>query len=50
MEHAGLCSICGKVANPGHSCSMCGIIVCSEHFDTKSNLCNYCYHKVNPNK
>ncbi|MEM3227890.1 MAG: hypothetical protein QXR58_02100 [Candidatus Micrarchaeaceae archaeon] len=40
MEKTGLCSICGKPAR--NTCSMCGRVVCDDHFDKKLGICTSC--------
>ena len=40
MEVLGLCSICSRPAR--YSCSMCGRLVCPQHYDKHSRLCDQC--------
>ncbi|MBN1110379.1 MAG: hypothetical protein JXA45_06440 [Methanomassiliicoccales archaeon] len=40
MEVLGLCAICSKPAR--HTCSMCGRVVCSEHYVKRLHLCTNC--------
>jgi hypothetical protein len=42
MEVSGICSSCGGVARPAHTCSLCGAIVCSKCFDSDLNMCRRC--------
>ncbi len=46
MRLKGICSICGGIADPAYSCSMCGAIVCSKCFNSKTGLCKRCAAKV----
>ncbi len=46
MRIPGICVICGGVANPAHTCSMCGGIVCSEHFVKEEGVCTNCSRRI----
>ena len=41
MERVALCMICGT-RPAADSCSMCGRVVCREHFDPLTGLCTAC--------
>ena len=38
MKRAGICSVCGGVAEPANSCMLCGAIVCEEDFERMDGL------------
>lgn len=42
MEVPGLCSICGKPALPGFTCSFCGRLVCREDYVPELKACKIC--------
>ncbi len=42
MERPGLCMICSRVAEPAHTCRMCGAIVCPEHYSKEHGVCTKC--------
>jgi len=42
MRHTGICSICGGIADPAHTCRLCGAIVCSKCFDAEKGICKRC--------
>jgi hypothetical protein len=46
MRIPGICVICSDVAEPAHTCSMCGAIVCSKHFVKEHNMCTNCYDRI----
>jgi len=39
-EVVGLCVYCGKPA--AHTCSLCGALVCEQHFDSSKGICTVC--------
>ncbi|MFO8016448.1 MAG: hypothetical protein R6U32_05065 [Candidatus Woesearchaeota archaeon] len=41
MKRTGLCMIC-EMKPAVHTCSMCGRVVCDEHFDLRTGLCTAC--------
>ncbi|MCX6707603.1 MAG: hypothetical protein NT001_05700 [Candidatus Woesearchaeota archaeon] len=41
MERVVLCMMCGSKP-AADSCSMCGRVVCKEHFDASTGLCTSC--------
>lgn len=40
MEKLGLCMICGKPAQ--FTCSICGKLVCGDHYYPKARMCSHC--------
>jgi hypothetical protein len=37
MDLIGQCYICGRPAF--HTCSICGQLICEEHYDAKAKMC-----------
>lgn len=48
MRVSGICAVCGGVAEPAHTCSMCGALVCSRHFSAGHGVCANCLKKIKP--
>ncbi len=46
MRIPGICAICGGVAEPAYTCTMCGGIVCKEHFVSGEKVCTSCYQRI----
>jgi len=46
MRIPGICAICGGIAEPAYTCSMCGAIVCSKHFVKKDGMCTNCHNRI----
>jgi hypothetical protein len=46
MQLSGICAVCGSVANPAFSCSMCGLIICSKCFDKDRKVCKFCTRRM----
>ncbi|HLC98654.1 MAG TPA: hypothetical protein VJC00_01475 [Candidatus Nanoarchaeia archaeon] len=41
MQKPTLCMVCER--KPGvYTCSMCGRVVCSEHYDASTGMCTAC--------
>ena len=44
MDLIGQCNICGR---PAHfTCSICGQLVCEQHFDSRVKMCSTCSPKA----
>lgn len=43
----GKCALCGSLAEPSHTCRMCGIVACTRCFATAIGMCRPCSGKVN---
>jgi ribosomal protein L32 len=43
----GKCSICGELAEPSHTCRMCGAVTCTKCTMTTIGMCRNCGRKVN---
>jgi len=50
MQVPALCFVCGAVASPAYTCSMCGMIVCADCFDMQSKMCVLCATKFGRRK
>ncbi len=44
MELVGQCMICGKPAF--NTCSICGSLVCDEHFYPRTRMCSRCMSSI----
>ena len=42
MMRPGICSICGKMADPVYTCRLCGAMVCSNCFIASRAICRRC--------
>ena len=45
-KRAGICSICGGLAEPAYTCMLCGAIVCSKCFLPEKGVCRKCAAKL----
>jgi len=42
MKVSSLCTVCGGLAMPAFTCSMCGVVVCRRCLNEDLGLCRRC--------
>jgi len=42
MERPTICSVCGGMAKPAHTCQLCGATVCDADFRPEKGICSKC--------